>query len=132
MDITPENEISDSVEINRIYRIVSNQHTELGYLAIANSKTYCDVCKDVRLFILLGNNAEIISVTPMESFEINGEIIDTINFFNQFVGKSELSKNDFNGSIKNITGATKSAEASIQLVSVVITKVKEIINEGNI
>jgi len=65
------------------------------------------------------------------SAKIDGEVIDSNSFFTQFIGRSKADKLELNKNIENITGATKSAEASIDLISTTLSKVCDYINENS-
>ncbi len=115
--------------IESFYKIKSKQLNLIAYLVIAEKQLLCDVCNDIKLSILLDIAGRIIRVRSLNPIEIEGEEIDPSDFLNQFQGSSEIKENEYNVTIHNLTGATISAEKSINLIYNVQKFMKVYINE---
>ena len=113
----------DITKLSATYEIMVNENILFGHATFAKKKLLCDVCNDVNILILTDIKGQILNVISIEEIEIEGETIYPTKFLNQFIGKTDL-----NCSIENITGATYSAEAIIDLINEAIIKIRTIEN----
>ena len=114
------------------YEIQDKKNEIIGFVAFAYKKLYCDICNDVRLLIITDENATIETLNSLNEIEINGYSIDPSDFLNQFIGKKHTDKSELNSTINNITGATQSAEAIIELIDSVLVIINDNLTSKNI
>lgn len=112
-------------EVVALYEIDDKKNNLIGFAAIAYKKLYCDVCNDVRILLITDQDGKIIILNSMDKIEVSRNSIDPSDFLNQFIGIKYVDKQDLHGNIQNITGATYSAEAIIELIDHILNIIHE-------